>query len=254
MQLDTPPHTSFETPNTTRETAKTTKLAPVTSHISPWVARLVYPLGRQIVLPSYFGSIEITGQENLPTEGPVILAPTHRAYWDALLVAYATGRGVTGRDLRFMVSVDHFKGLKGWFIRRLGGFPVDTKHPAITTLRHGVELLQNKEMLVIFPEGDIFRDGYLHPPKPGLARLALSAESSQAGLGVKIIPISIRYSQTFVQWGCDVSFRIGSPLQVADYSTGAIKQNAKRLTQDLELALKELSGHRYPGGNPRDLR
>lgn len=219
-----------------------TKVAPVSSHVSPWLATLAYLLGRRLILPLFFRRIEVTGQENLPTSGPVILAPTHRSRWDALLVPYATGRGVTGRDLRFMVSANEVRGIQGWFVRRLGGFAVDPKHPAITTLRHGVELLLQGEMLVIFPEGNIFRDGYLHPLKPGLARLAISAESSHPGLGVKIVPVSLCYSQSFPQWGCDVKIRIGSPLQVANYNTGSVKQNAKQLTTDLEAALTEVSG------------
>lgn len=251
IQLDSPTHTSIAAQKTTSETANTSKVALYTSRVSPWLAPCVYFLGRQLVFPLYFGQIEISGQENLPTEGSVILAPTHRSYWDSVLLASATGRGVTGRDPRFMVSVDHCKGLKGWFIERLGGFPVDTKRPAITTLRHGVEILQQEEMLVIFPEGDIYRDGYVHPLKPGIGRLALSAELSQPGLNVKIIPIGISYNQTYPTWGCNVNLRIGSPLQVVDYSTGSIKQDAKHLTQDLELALKQLSGQikEADGGN-----
>jgi 1-acyl-sn-glycerol-3-phosphate acyltransferase len=245
IQLDSLTHTDFETSETSKigsETSKIVKVAPYTSSVSPWLAPLAYTLVGDIAIPFYFGQIEVTGQVNLPTSGPVILAPTHRSYWDSLFVAYATGRRVTGRDPRFMVSVDHCKGVKGWFIRHLGGFPVDTTRPAITTLRHGVKVLQQKEMLVIFPEGNIFRDGYVHPLKPGIARLALSAESSQPELGVKIIPIGIRYSQTFPQWGCDVNLCIGSPLVVANYHQGSMKQDAKHLTRDLELALKELSG------------
>ena len=227
--------------DTSLETSTITKVATVTSRVSPWLAPLVYFLGRRL-LSLFFGRIEVTGQENLPTSGPLILAPTHRSRWDALFIPAMTGRGVTGRDLRFMVSADEVRGIQGWFIRRLGGFPVDTKHPAITTLRHGVELLQQGEMLVIFPEGNIFRDGSLHPLKPGLARLAVSTESSHPGLGVKIVPISICYSQPVPHWGCDVQIRIGSPLQVADYCTNSVKQNAKHLTGELEAALKNLRG------------
>jgi 1-acyl-sn-glycerol-3-phosphate acyltransferase len=236
IQLDSPSHTS-------PATVKNTKVVPsVTSDVAPWLVQLVYPLGLRLVLPLFFGQIGVSGQEHLPQGGPVILAPVHRSRWDAILVPALTGRTVTGRDPRFMVSIDEVSGIQGWFIRRLGGFPVDPKHPSIATLRHGVELLQQGEMLVIFPEGNIFRDGYVHPLKAGLARIALSAEASQPGLGVKIIPIGICYSQTFPQWGCNVNFRIGSPLPVADYSKGSLKQNAKHLTQDLELALKHLSG------------
>lgn len=226
--------TSFATPTIPQ-------VAPVSSHVSPWLGAIAYSLGRRLVIPCYFGQVSVTGQENLPLTGPVILAPTHRSRWDALLVPYATGRGITGRDLRFMVTADEVTGLQGWFIRRLGGFPIDTNHPTISSLRHGVELLQAGEMLVIFPEGNIFRDQCLHPLKPGLARLALSAESSQLGLGVKIVPIHIHYSSPLPHWGCNVKMHIGSPLSVNAYNTGSLKENAKHLTFDLTTALKQLN-------------
>ena len=211
-----------------------------TSRVSPWLTSLLYPLGHYVVLPFHFGKIEITGQEHLPKDGPVILAPTHRSRWDALMMPYSTGQMVTGRDLRFMVTADEVKGLQGWFIRHLGGFAVDIKHPAISSLRYGVELLLDKEMLVIFPEGGIFQDGEVHPIKPGLARLAIQAELSKPGLGVKIVPMSIRYRPRIPQWGAHVKIAIGSPICGADYANGGGKKEAPLLTAQLEKALKDL--------------
>lgn len=212
----------------------------INSRVSPWLTPLAYPLGCRLVLPFYFRNLKVIGLENIPTEGPVVLAPTHRARWDALTVAYATGRWATGRDLRFMVSANEVKGIQGWFIRRLGGFPVNPQNPAIASLRFGVEVLQNQEMLVIFPEGGIFRDRRVHPLKPGLARLALQAESSQPGLGVKIVPMSIVYGDADVSYGCGMTIRIGSPLSVADYSDGNAKEAAKLLTAELQKAIQAL--------------
>lgn len=77
--------------------------------------------------------------------------------------------------------------------------------------------------------------------KPGIARLALSAESSHSKLGVKIIPIGINYSQPYPNWGTDVSIHIGSPIRVADYMSGCIKQDAKSITADLAKAMQQLS-------------
>ncbi|MEG3990161.1 lysophospholipid acyltransferase family protein [Microcoleus sp. S28C3] len=211
-----------------------------TSRVSPWLTSLLYPLGHYIVLPFHFGKIEVTGQEHLPKDGPVILAPTHRSRWDALMMPYSTGQMVTGRDLRFMVTADEVKGLQGWFIRNLGGFAVDIKHPAISSLRYGVELLLDKQMLVIFPEGGIFQDGEVHPIKPGLARLAIQAELSKPGLGVKIVPMSIRYRPRIPQWGSEVKIAIGSPISVVDYANGGGKKEAPLLTAQLEKALKNL--------------
>jgi 1-acyl-sn-glycerol-3-phosphate acyltransferase len=212
-----------------------------TSRVSSWLAPVAYLLGRHFLLPFFFGRITIMGQENVPQTGPIILAPTHRARWDALLVPYAAIACQTKKDLRFMVTSSECRGLQGWFVRRLGGFPVNPKHPSITTLRHGVDLLQQKKTLVIFPEGGIYRDGEVHPLKSGIARLALNAESSQADLGVKIIPISINYSQPYPNWGTDVTINIGTAIKVADYSHGCVKQQAKYLTNDLAKALQKLN-------------
>ncbi|MBR8834673.1 MAG: 1-acyl-sn-glycerol-3-phosphate acyltransferase [Stigonema ocellatum SAG 48.90 = DSM 106950] len=239
IELLSSSNTCCETPANTPAKAK---VAFTTSHVSPWLSPLAYLLGHHFLLPFFFGRIIITGQENLPTSGPVILAPTHRARWDSLLLPYATGRCVTGRDLRFMVTITECQGLQGWLVGQLGGFPVDPEHPSVSTLRHAVDLLVDGEMLVIFPEGGI-RKGKLHPLKPGIARLALTAESSHPGLGAKVIPISINYSQPYPNWGTDVSIHIGSPILVADYTKKSLKQDAKRLTADLAKALQQLSQH-----------
>jgi len=216
------------------------KVAPVHSHVNHWLASILYPLGRRIVMPLYFKQLKVTGHENIPKTGPVILAPTHRSRWDALVMPYAAGRPVTGRDLRFMVSANECNGLQGWFIRRMGGFPVDTKRPGISSIRHSVELLRNGEALVMFPEGNIFQDGTLHPLKPGMARIALQTESSEPGIGLKIVPISIRYSNLVPHRGSDVTVDIGCPLTVADYLSKSTKTSAKQLTNDLGTAMRNL--------------
>ncbi|NEP12884.1 MAG: 1-acyl-sn-glycerol-3-phosphate acyltransferase [Symploca sp. SIO2C1] len=217
-----------------------TKVSSVNSCVSYWLASILYPLGRRLVMPLYFKSLKVTGHENIPGTGPVILAPTHRSRWDALVIPYAAGKPVTGRDLRFMVSADECKGLQGWFIKHMGGFPVNTRRPGIGSIRHSVELLRHGEALVMFPEGNIFQDGKLHPLKPGMARIALQTESSEPDLGLKIVPISIRYSDPVPHRGSDVTVNIGSPLNVTDYLSNSTKTSAQQLTNDLETAMRNL--------------
>lgn len=212
----------------------------VNSRVSPWLARLLYPLGSYLVLPIFFGKIEITGQENIPKTDPVIVAPTHRSRWDALIIPHAVGRLVSGRDLRFMVSADEVKGLQGWFIRRMGGFPVDTERPGISSLRHSVELLSEEEMLVIFPEGNIFHENRIHPLKRGVASIALEVEAEQPGSGVKILPVSIKYSDLYPRWNTNVKINIGLPINVGDYFSDSLRQSSQKLTVALKAALQEI--------------
>ncbi|MBC6419617.1 MAG: 1-acyl-sn-glycerol-3-phosphate acyltransferase [Prochloron sp. SP5CPC1] len=207
--------------------------------ISPWLIAPLYPMAKYALLPLYFGSIQITGREKIPTTGPVIIAPTHRSRWDAIIVSLAMGRLVSGRDLRFMVSADEMKGFQGWLVKRLGGFPVDLEHLGISSFRYSVQLLTQGEMLVIFPEGGIYRDRAVHSLKEGLARIALSVQSQE--IDVKILPVSINYSQPYPTWGTDICLDIGSPLNLADYSSGSGKKRAKQLTGDLKKTLSKLS-------------
>jgi 1-acyl-sn-glycerol-3-phosphate acyltransferase len=209
----------------------------ITSHVSPWLTSIAYPLGKYLVLPTYFREVEVIGSENIPRTGGVVIAPTHRSRWDSLIVPYAMGHSVTKRHLRFMVSANEMKGLQGWFIRRLGGFPVDTEQPGIGSFRHAVELLVAGEMLVIFPEGNIFRDDRLSSLKPGLARIACHAHTKLASNGedeVKIVPVSIRYSQPIPTFGCKVRIQIGEPLEVKQFD---LKKSVKLATQNLTAAL-----------------
>lgn len=211
------------------------------SYVSPWLSPLLYLFGRHLIVPAFFGRIQVMGQEHLPEKGPIVLAPTHRSRWDAFMVPYVAGRDITGRDLRFMVTADEMQGIQGWFVRRFGGFAVDTSHPSIASLRHGVDLLQTGEVLVIFPEGNIFREHQVQSLKPGLARLAIQAERDQSDLGVHVVPLVIDYSQPFPRWGCGVKIAIGTALPVKPYHQQASpKEAARNLTADLEAALKAL--------------
>ena len=204
-----------------------------------------HSLGYNVLLPSFFRYIQITGTENISSTGPIILAPTHRARWDSLLLflPFLAGGYLTGKKImHFMVSINECQGLQGWFVRKMGGFPVDTRRPSIASMRYSIKLLKERKILVIYPEGDIFRDRLIHDLKPGISRLALNAESYNPGLGIKIIPIAINYSQPYPSWGDNATINIGNPIPVRDYLTGGcIKKDAKLLNSELRSRLHQLN-------------
>ena len=226
--------------NTTQNSRSPNAIAP--SKISPWLAHFVYFFGRYSLLPLYFNRVEVTGRENIPLDGPVILAPTHRSRWDALILAYAAGRLATGRDLRFMVSSNEIdRKVQGWFIRRLGGFAVNPQRPSPDSLYHSIDLLCQGEMLTIFPEGNIYHQRFVESLKRGLAAIALQAQAKLPNQTVKIVPISINYSHLYPCLGCDVKVDIGKAIAVSRYTTGkSTKKTSQKLTADLEDALRDL--------------
>jgi 1-acyl-sn-glycerol-3-phosphate acyltransferase len=213
------------------------------STLSPGLADFAYALNQHCLLPTYFGRIQVTGQADVPQSGPIIFAPTHRSRWDGLLVPYAVGAQLAGRYPRYMVTIDEMQGLQGWFIRRLGGFPVDTRSPGVSSLRCGIDLLHQAQPLVIFPEGGRLlenRRAGVNRLHPGLARIAVQAQITQPQCDVKIVPLAINYHDSRIG-RCDVDIQIGTPLTVGDYFDVKAKRRAGRVTEDLAQALRQLS-------------
>jgi len=204
------------------------------SRISPWLAPLARLVTQDLALPLWFRAITVEGIERVPRRGPVLLAPTHRARWDGLLLPYAAGRRATGRDCRFMVTIDEMEGLQGWFLRRLGCFPVNQLRPSLGSLRHAVELLEAGEQLVVFPEGRIClsNDAPIRL-QPGLARIA--ALASSRGMPVDVVPVGIAYGHPRPR-PCDrAAVCFGEPMRI---EAGG-REAADAFTEQLTLALQQ---------------
>ncbi|MBD2368509.1 1-acyl-sn-glycerol-3-phosphate acyltransferase [Leptolyngbya sp. FACHB-402] len=202
-----------------------------TATVKPWLYWSLFPIHRTF-LRLYFSSIEIQGRENLPQQGPCILASKHFSRWDPLVLSL-----LSQEPLRFMTNANQFTGIQGWAIERLGAFPVNLARPSVSSLRCAIELLQAKHKLVIFPEGGIVRDQPLREFKTGLARLVLQAEAS-GEIKVPILPIALFYSPT-ASAGAKASIRINPPLYINDYRQENDKQTARIFTQTLYSKILE---------------
>jgi 1-acyl-sn-glycerol-3-phosphate acyltransferase len=139
-----------------------------------------------------------------------------------------------------MVTADEVSGLQGWLISRLGGFAVNQRRPSISSLRYPIALLRAQQQLVIFPEGNIFRQGRVNPIRPGLARLALQA-TAQIDQAIPIVPIGIAYSHAIPRWRDSVRVELGSPISTLAYDDLPRKQASDQLTADLQTLLAQLN-------------
>jgi 1-acyl-sn-glycerol-3-phosphate acyltransferase len=205
------------------------------SGINPWLAPLAMVLTQDVALRGFFrGGVEVLGAEHLPRRGPLLLAPTHRSRWDALMLPRAAGCRVTGRHCRFMVSSDEMVGLQGWFLHRLGCFPVNPRKPAAASLRFAVDLLQAGQQLVVFPEGRIQQDDAGLRLMPGLARLAALAEGQ--GVAVPVLPVGIAYSHARPRFGDRAALCFGPALRLQGSGRAAAAALNAELAAGLERA------------------
>ena len=201
--------------------------------INPWLAPLAMVLTQDVALKGFFfGGVQVLGSENLPQDGPVLLAPTHRSRWDALMLPLAAGRRITGRDCRFMVTLDEMTGLQGWFLQRLGCFPVNPRKPAAASLRFAVELLEDGQQLVVFPEGRIVQHDDPLRLMPGLVRLTALAEGH--GVSVPVVPVGIGYSHAKPRWGDRAALCFGAPLRLAGEGREHVAQLNAQLAEGLD--------------------
>ena len=135
--------------------------------LSPLV-RLVYPY-----------RLHIEGE--LPEGGAVICA-NHSSYIDPVLIAVIFG---PRNYLRFMGKIELFHiPFLGWFLRKLGAFPVDRSGGDIEALRTSIDVLKSGHKLMLFPEGTRVSSDDAVAAKTGAVRLA-------ARHNVPIVPIFI---------------------------------------------------------------
>ncbi len=210
----------------------------VCNGISPWLSPLAMVVTQDLALRHFFRSVTVLNRSHLPLQGPVLLAPTHRSRWDALLLPHAAGRRVSGRDCRFMVTLDEMRGLQGWFLQRLGCFAVNQSHPSLASLRYAVDLLKAGQQLVVFPEGRIKRDEdtpiRLHQ---GLARLALLAASK--GVEVPVLPVGLAYAHRPARFQDQAAVCFGAPLRVEGQGREAALRFSHQLACAMELVERQ---------------
>lgn len=130
----------------------------------------------------------VEGLENIPAEGPAILASNHLSFSDSFFLPAVLDRKVT-----FIAKAEYFTtpGVKGKltaaFFKGVGQLPVDRSGSAArkAAIKSGIEVLERGELFGIYPEGTRSPDGRLYRGKPGgLARVALAT-------GAPVIPVAM---------------------------------------------------------------
>jgi 1-acyl-sn-glycerol-3-phosphate acyltransferase len=123
------------------------------------------------VLTRFVYRLKLTGDQHIPTEGAAIVAANHVSYVDALVLAAASPR-----PIRFMMDHRIFATpVLGTLFRLVKAIPVaPQKEDPVVYERAFVEaakVLAEGDLLGIFPEGGITRDGALQPFKGGIMKI-----------------------------------------------------------------------------------
>src|SRR5947207_14915170 len=113
------------------------------------------------------------GLEDIPGEGPVILAANHVSFMDSLFVPLLVKRRVV-----YLGKADYFDSAKTrWFFKFTNVIPVRREGGTAgeAAIRAGVKALKEGQVVGIYPEGTRSPDGRLYRGKTGVARMAVEA-------------------------------------------------------------------------------
>src|SRR3954467_2965053 len=190
------------------------------------------------------------GRENIPAEGPAILASNHLSFSDSFFLP-----AVLDRQVIFIAKAEYFysPGLKGKltaaFFRGIGQLPVDrsgARGAGEAAIKSGIDVLERGELFGIYPEGTRSPDGRLYRGKPGgLARVALAS-------GAPVIPVAMIDTEKIQPPGKVMpklmrpGIRIGEPLDFSRYQGMEHDRFVLRaVTDEVMYEIMKLSGQEY---------
>ncbi len=190
----------------------------------------------------------VKGLDNVPTDGPAILASNHLSFVDSIFLPLVLDRPVV-----FLAKSDYFtgKGLRGFFTRLFftaaGQLPIDRSggKASEASLNTGLRALSEGRLLGIYPEGTRSPDGRLYRGRTGIARMVLEAH-------VPIIPVAMIDTDKVMPIGSRmpkvhrVGVVFGKPLDFSRFEGYEGDRFVLRaITDEIVHELHALSGQEY---------
>ncbi|MEN9984187.1 MAG: hypothetical protein RI918_2156, partial [Pseudomonadota bacterium] len=132
---------------------------------------------------------KITGDEHIPVQGAAVLTCNHVSYVDAVLLMAASPR-----PIYFVMDHRIFKQpVLGALFKLAKAIPIAprSEDPAAyeAAFEAAAKVLRDGDLLAIFPEGGITKDGTLQPFKGGIMKILGNAERD--GVTAPVIPMAL---------------------------------------------------------------
>ena len=164
----------------------------------------------------------------IPTTGPVILASNHASNLDPVIIG-SWLVPVIPRRIHWLGKQELFDWpVVGWVAAHGGVHPVDRGAADVVAFRLAQRILDEGNVLLVFPEGTRSHDGALQSARDGLALLALRT-------GAPIVPIGVGGSarvwprgQALPRPGGRVTMRVGMPFRLEDELPEGLERRARK--------------------------
>jgi 1-acyl-sn-glycerol-3-phosphate acyltransferase len=200
-----------------------------------------------IALHWFYSTIEVVGGDRVPAEAPVLLAASHHnALVDCLIAGWIIPRRLTITAKATLMD----NAFLAWLLPAIGVVPLRRASDERNEKRAGkldagrnvgafkalLDTLQQRRMVLIFPEGKSHSEPALAPLKTGIARIALEARDDRHIPGLVVLPLGLSFEDK-ANPGTAVLAEFGEPVLMDE--VGPIGVEA--LTQMIEARLSAVS-------------
>jgi len=190
----------------------------------------------------------ISGVENIPRTGGVILASNHLSFVDSVFLPLMVERPIV-----FLAKSDYFtgRGIKGalvrLFFKSTGMLPIDRSggKASEASLNTGLRVLAGGQVLGIYPEGTRSPDGKLYRGRTGVARMVLE------GL-VPVVPVAMIDTEKVMATGTKmpkvhrVGIIVGEPLDFSRFEgMEGDRFILRSITDEIMYEISRISGQEY---------
>lgn len=165
--------------------------------------------------------VEIVGENNIPSEGNVILVANHKSFLDPVFMMMAVRERriipVAKKELFDVPILRHI-------LKKLDVIPIDRANPGISTIKTILKQIKSGRILGIFPEGTRSSMDMFLPAKPGVGLFAVKTKAI-------IIPMSIITKYRIFS---KVKIVIGKPVDMDEYYNRKVgKEEYVKIAQNM---------------------
>ncbi|TAL44559.1 MAG: 1-acyl-sn-glycerol-3-phosphate acyltransferase [Salinibacterium sp.] len=190
----------------------------------------------------------VSGLENIPRTGGVILASNHLSVVDSIFLPL-----LIERRIYFLAKSDYFvgRGIRGWAIKSFllgtGMLPIDRSggKASEASLNTGLRVLVKGDVLGIYPEGTRSPDGKLYRGRTGVARMILEAH-------VPVVPVAMIDTEKVMPIGSKlpkvrrIGVIFGEPLDFSRFEgMEGDRFILRSITDEIMYELSKISGQEY---------
>jgi 1-acyl-sn-glycerol-3-phosphate acyltransferase len=182
----------------------------------------------------------VNGKENVPRNGPLIVVSNHLSMVDPPLLSASIPRRIV-----FMSKEELFRSWGRVFVRAFGAFPVHRGTLDREAIRQAMRVLNNGQVLGIFPEGGRNKSHALEKAELGAALIALRS-------GAPILPVGISGTENVK--GPRMIFRqpritvtIGQPFYLSENKERPTRERLVEATDVIMRRIAEVLPSHYRG-------